>query len=554
MICPFFRKNEDYCDVGCGYISPHDVKMIVAFCQCRFGDCSKFQELASRFPQVAAEGGKEEAPRELPIAASQGHPPAAPHRADRPVAITFRKKWPLPYRLRYVTAHYHENFQQPKEATMSAEPIKNRGWTVTLAGTGINLALGILYAWSIFKSAISDSIKAGGPGAFNWDPASINDPYAVCCLIFAAAMILAGKVQDKFGPKITCIIGGLLVGTGFVWISQTTSYWAWVAGFGVLAGGGMGFGYSAATPPALKWFSPAKTGLIAGIVVSGFGLASVYIAPLATYLLTAYGMQKAMLVFGIAFTVIVCSLALLISNPPAGFSVDAATTSTNKAPAKKVVDVPPSKLFADVKFYTLWLCYFIGAGAGLMVIGSAKGLAKASMGEMAFLVVAIMAVGNAAGRLVAGVVSDKVGRANTLTFMLVFQAILMFLAIPGLAGKGNPLLVGLLVTFMVFNYGTNLALFPSFAKDYWGMKNFGMNYGILFSAWGMGGLLLVRIAEMLKVKTGSVNTTFAVAGVLLLVGAMMSLSLRTKKVAVTAEEPSAIGVEEEDMVLQKVSQ
>jgi MFS family permease len=461
-------------------------------------------------------------------------------------------KWPLPHHIRYISAnHCSSSIQLKEENEMTLQNASRKGWTVALAGTGINLALGILYTWSIFKGAIADSIATGGPDAFNWDKASINDPYAVACLVFAAAMILAGKVQDKFGPKVTCLIGGLLVGSGFVWISQTTNYWIWVAGFGVLAGAGMGFGYSAATPPALKWFPPARTGLIAGIVVSGFGLASVYIAPLATYLVGAYGLQKAMMFFGIGFAVVVCALALLISNPPVGFL--AGDQGGAGQAAKPMVDVPPSKIFRDARFYTLWLCYFIGAGAGLMVIGSAKGLAKASMGEMAFLVVAIMAVGNAGGRLVAGVVSDKVGRANTLTFMLVFQAILMFAAIPGLSGKGNPIFVALLVTFMVFNYGTNLSLFPSFAKDCWGMKNFGMNYGILFSAWGIGAAVLVRVSEMLKVKTGSFTTSFAVAGVMLLVGAMLSLSLRQPK-AVAVEQEALAGepLEEEDLEFQRV--
>ena len=126
----------------------------------------------------------------------------------------------------------------------------------------------------------------------------------------------------------------------------------------------------------------------------------------------------------------------------------------------------------------------------------------------------------------------------------------MFAAIPVLGGEGgNPFLVTLLVTGMVFNYGTNLSLFPSFAKDSWGMKHFGMNYGILFSAWGVGAFVLVRVSEMLKVKTGSMTMSFVVAGVLLLVGAMMSLSLRPKKVAVEATVPAS--VEEEDLVLQE---
>ena len=182
-----------------------------------------------------------------------------------------------------------------------SEAVKNKGWLVTFAGTGINLALGILYTWSIFKGSIEKSIKAGGEGAFNWDMAKLNDPYSVCCLVFAFSMILAGKCQDKFGPRVTAFLGGILVGLGLLLVSQTSNYYSWVIGFGVLAGAGIGFGYSAATPPALKWFPPAKTGLIAGLVVAGFGLASVYIAPLSEYLLKAFGIHTSMMIFAISF-------------------------------------------------------------------------------------------------------------------------------------------------------------------------------------------------------------------------------------------------------------
>jgi len=211
-----------------------------------------------------------------------------------------------------------------------SQMMKNRGWIVTFSGTGINLALGILYTWSIFKGAIRQSIEEGGEGAFNWDLASLNDPYAICCIVFAFMMILAGKCQDRFGPRRTALIGGVLVGLGFIWISQTTNYVAWVLGFGVLAGAGIGFGYAAATPPALKWFPPAKTGLIAGLVVCGFGLASLYIAPLAQHLLGIWGLQKAMLFFGIAFLVVVCGLAMLLVNPPAGFVAEGGGVNVSK--------------------------------------------------------------------------------------------------------------------------------------------------------------------------------------------------------------------------------
>lgn len=205
------------------------------------------------------------------------------------------------------------------------------------------------------------------------------------------------------------------------------------------------------------------------------------------------------------------------------------------------------------KFYALWVCFFIGAGAGLMVIGSATGLAKASLGEWAFLVVAVMSIGNAAGRVIAGVVSDKIGRANTLIIALVFQAALMFAAIPVVDGTySNALVLVLLVTFMVFNYGTNLSLFPSFAKDLWGVKNYGINYGILFSAWGVGAFALVKVGEMLKAKTGSFTMSFAVAGVLLMIAAMMANTLRAKAVEKAATVPAAIGEEELELQMAKV--
>ena len=476
------------------------------------------------------------------------------HRRNKPVIGAIKVRWPLSYRVQQLNQYGMDNsYMITKEADMGKQGVSSkRGWTVVMAGTGINLALGILYTWSIFKGAIADSIAGGGAGAFSWDKASINDPYATACLMFALAMIVAGKVQDKFGPRITCMIGGLMVGAGFIWISQTTNYWSWIAGFGVMAGMGIGFGYSSATPPALKWFPPAKTGLIAGIVVAGFGLASVYIAPLAQYLLGAYGLQQSMMYFGIGFVAITCFFGMFLANPPAGYVADpdAAAKSTVKAVVSE--DKSPSEILRTAKFFTLWTCFFIGAGAGLMVIGSAKGLAKASMGEMAFLVVAIMSVGNAAGRIVAGVVSDKIGRANTLVIMLVFQAALMFLAIPVIDGSySNPLAMPLLVTFMVFNYGTNLSLFPSFAKDLWGAKHFGMNYGILFSAWGVGAFALVRVSEMLRVKTGGFTMSFAAAGALLVVGAMLAGTLKTRK----AEVPVLEGAfeEEEDMVLSKAT-
>lgn len=412
-----------------------------------------------------------------------------------------------------------------------------QGFEVVAAGTGINLALGVLYTWSIFKGAIKQSIEKGGPEAFKWDMASLNDPYAVCCLVFALVMILAGKCQDVFGPMKTAIAGGILVGAGFIWSSQTTDYTSWVLGFGVLAGSGIAFGYSSATPAALKWFPPNRTGKVTGIVVAGFGLASVYIAPLSQYLLTNWGVQKAMLFYGLAFPVVVGVLALFLVNPPAGFVpegfIDRRTSDEQGVKERTkfhIENVSPAGMIRAPIFWWLWLLFFIGAGAGLMVIGSIAGMAKTSMGSLAFIAVAILAVGNAGGRIIAGMMSDRIGRKKTLLIMFAFQTILMFVAVPATTkGASNSLLIVLLASFIGFNYGANLSIFPSYVKDLWGMKNFGVNYGILFSAWGIGGLVLSKVSQNLIASTGDYRSSFMVAGTLLLFGTLFSFVMRDRK-------------------------
>jgi len=303
------------------------------------------------------------------------------------------------------------------------------------------------------------------------------------------------------------------------------------------AGTGIAFGYSSATPAALKWYPPTKTGKIAGIVVSGFGLASVYIAPLAKYLLNQWGLQQSMLFFGVAFLVVVSFLALFLINPPAGYEPSGFVCRRSKGEAGvkartlfKDTDATPWEMIKSPEFWPLWVLYFIGAGAGLMVIGSVAGMAKASLGEKAFYAVAILAAGNAGGRIAAGVLSERIGRRKTLAAMFSFQALLMFAAIP-ITGSASvsPFLLVLIATGSGFNYGANLALFPSFTKDHWGMKNFGVNYGILFTAWGMGGLVMSRTSQALVAESGSYGTAFLFSGILLILGVFIIIVMRDRK-------------------------
>lgn len=423
-----------------------------------------------------------------------------------------------------------------------SESIRDRGTIVTAAGTGINLALGVLYTWSIFKAEIKASIQRGGPEAFAWSATDLNDPYALCCLVFAFVMIAAGKIQDRIGPRIAAAIGALLVGAGFLLVADSTSYVVWLLGFGGLVGAGIAFGYSSATPPALKWFPPHLTGRIAGVVVSGFGLASLYIAPLAKHLLGGWGLGPTMQFFGVAFFIVVGLLSLALVNPPAGFVPRGFVDRRAGAPGAPAVpfkeaSLQPRDILRTREFWLLWVIYFIGAGAGLMVIGNIAGMAQQALGERAFLAVAILAIGNAGGRIAAGALSDRIGRRRTLVLVLSLQALLMVCAVPVVGGGASALLVLLLATAIGFNYGANLAIFPAITKGLWGIAHFGVNYGLVFTAWGVGGFVLAKSSQILQARSGSFATSCTAAALLLAAGALLATRVHERR---KAESPPPV--------------
>ena len=412
-----------------------------------------------------------------------------------------------------------------------------QGLKVTLAATGINLALGILYAWSVIKGGIPDS--------WGWTNADKALPYSVACMMFAVAMIPAGLLQDRIGPRWVATLGGLFTGVGCIIAglggSSLTSF---VVGFGIFAGIGIGFGYASATPPAVKWFPPQKTGLVAGIVVSGFGLASVYIAPLAKKLLDAFattgpngaaekGISQTMLYFGIGFLVVVGILSQLLKNPPHAASPVKAGAS---GAAQVHVDVGWKMMLSTPQFYVLWAMFFAGAAAGLTFISVAQQLGKQALGELAFLAVVVLAIGNAGGRILAGSISDKIGRQWTLFGAFLIQACTVFGLYASKSGAGWPVIL-VLVLLIGANYGANLSLFPSAAKDYFGLKGFGLNYGVLFSAWGLAGLVMPWVNGKITDMTGSGDLAYFIIIGMLAVGAALTFVSRSLARAALAETP-----------------
>ncbi|MGD0516255.1 MAG: OFA family MFS transporter [Thermoguttaceae bacterium] len=406
------------------------------------------------------------------------------------------------------------------------QPLKNYGVRVTLAAVGINLALGILYTWSVISKDI--------PQGWKWSEADKSWPYSIACLVFSLMMVPAGRLQDRIGPRIVATVGGLLVGIGMILASFSHAPVGYILGFGLLAGSGIGCGYASATPPAVKWFSAKRTGLIAGIVVSGFGLASVYAAPLTKWLIATFSLPTAMLTLGIAFMIVVVGLSQLLVAPPAGYVPAGSAPKVAPGPNAKKEDFSPSEMLHTGQFYLLWFMYTCGAGAGLMVISKLATIATKQAGlDLGFLLVAALAVGNGAGRILAGVLSDKLGRKATMFGCFVMQAVLVIILSLAKADTflANGLVMALLSALIGANYGANLSLFPSITKDYYGLKNFGVNYGLVFTAWGVGGFMLSLGAG----KLYDIYNTFAYAyygaSTLLIMAAIVTFLVKPPRIA-----------------------
>lgn len=393
-----------------------------------------------------------------------------------------------------------------------------RGGIVTFAGFGINLALGVLYSWSIFAKQLTDS--------WGWSTGQSSLPYAVAVAMFASVLAFGGRAQDRFGPRIVATIGGVLVGGGLLLsgLASADNVAPLVIGFGVLTGSGIALGFVSTFPAAAKWFPPKRRGLITGLVVSGFGIASVYIAPLTQYLLHQIGINSTFRLLGIAFLIVTVGLAQLLRNPPVALVARAALTSERAGSCR----VGPREydwheMVRTRQFVLLWLMYGLTAFAGIMIIGHMAQITAEQVGvDLGFLLVAVLAVGNAAGRVAAGTLSDRWSVIRTMTLIFTLQALTMLVV--GEASSAATLSVAAFV--IGFNYGADLSLFPCIVSEYYGQANQGVNYGLVFTSWGVGGVFGSMIAGFIADSTGSYDAAFTLAAAMCGVSALLTLITR----------------------------
>ncbi|MGO9013716.1 MAG: OFA family MFS transporter [Dissulfurispiraceae bacterium] len=420
--------------------------------------------------------------------------------------------------------------------TSEENKVPAKAWVVTFAGTAINLCLGILYAWSVWAAALINVKQAGQPmtgineGWTYLTNAEAATPFSLCVIIFAIFMILGGRIQDKYGPKVGATLGGLCLAAGCILAGLMKSYNGLIIGFGILGGIGMGIGYAAPTPAALKWFGPHKRGLVAGLVVGGYGGAALYIAPLAKSLIDSYGISGSFIALGILFAIVVVVAGQLLAWPPTGYVPPAAkgvTAASAAATAKKqsAHDWSAGEMAKTWQFYALVVLFIGSTQSGLMIIANAAGiLATTAKGIPFFALNAWILVSfggaiNALGRVGTGLYSDKIGRANAYTLNCIVSALCLF-AMPSIIASKNVFLLFLAVGIAYWQYGGGLSLLPAFTADFYGAKNLGFNYGLVFMGWGLG-FFMARLAGTIKDITGSLDYAFYLSAAVLIVAVVL---------------------------------
>ena len=408
---------------------------------------------------------------------------------------------------------------------MQEQKIQKRANIILLAGVLFNLSVGVLYAWSVIKVRLTASAAEEGWG---WTSSQAGLPYTLAILCFALGLLIGGRIQDKIGPRPVVTCGGIFVGLGLILSGLAGNNPAAVAVcFGVLTGLGIGLGYGCVTPPALKWFHPAKKGMVSGLIVGGFGFGAVYFAPLTNSLLINFDIEKTFLILGIAILIISTSIAQLVKNPPPGYvPLTPANVKQNSVKTSQSVDHTWREMLKTKRFYLMFIIFLFSSSIGLMVLGNITKIASTQIGitdtAVLAILVSFMAIMNTCGRVAGGFMSDKIGRINTLFVVIVLQLLNMigFMFYQSLAA----LIVGIIG--IGFCFGAILSVFPALTADQFGLKNYGANYGIVYLSWGLSGVVAPVIANYFFDLHGNFITAYIICAVMMSIMILVNYLLK----------------------------
>lgn len=396
----------------------------------------------------------------------------------------------------------------------------NRWWRI-VGGISMNLATGMIYTWSVFVTPLEKQ--------FGWKRQETSMVFTCAVVVLALSFAIGGRIQDKYGPFVCSLTGSLLLSFGLILCGRIMTPVSIFINFGLVAGAGCGLGYSTPIPVLAKWF-PDKRGLAVGLVVGACGIGPAIFGPLAQLkLIPKYGLPTTFKVLGIIFLFLTMLGVLLLRNPPIDFQPVGSRLSRSPKHAPSPHQFGTREMLLTPTFYMMWMGYALGTSAGLMVVSQlvpfahSVGIANA---VVATLTLVIGALGNGGGRVLSGWLSDQIGRVNVLRGTITISVIAMaFLARAG----GSPASLYAAVFAVYWCYGTQLSVNGSATADFWGTDNAGANYGLMFSAWGIAGIIGPEIGGRLYDKYHTYNEAFYVAALLSAFALLCELLARRPK-------------------------
>ena len=410
--------------------------------------------------------------------------------------------------------------------------VPNR-WVIAVAGVVMQLALGAVYAWSVFRDPLMT--------AFGWDISQVTLTFSITIALVGFAAFSSGLLMNRIGPRTVGLAAALLYGGGVFLASFSADrlWWLYLS-YGVISGIGLGLGYIIPIATLVKWF-PDRRGFITGIAVAGFGAGALLTGPIATnVLIPGFGVLGTFAILGIAYIIMVGVAALFMVNPPDGWKPEGWEPDTSVQRGSSGLDFELGDALKRWQWYALWAILTLNVVAGIAIISQAAPMAQEVTGVNAAVasgLVALISIANGAGRFLWAWFSDLIGRKWVFLTMFLLQAAIFFI-LPLVSAF---FLFAVLVMVVLTCYGGGFGTMPAFNADYFGSKNVGTIYGLMITAWSAGGVLGPILIANIREATGSyAGALYIIAGIMVL-STLVPLIIRPPR---SRREPRASRTEE----------
>jgi OFA family oxalate/formate antiporter-like MFS transporter len=397
----------------------------------------------------------------------------------------------------------------------------NNRWVIAIAGVFFQIALGAVYAWSVFRAPLAKQ--------FGWSISEITLTFTISIFVLGFAAFFGGLWLNRKGPRIVALTGGALYGLG-VFLASFTHNLSWLyISYGLIGGIGLGLGYIVPVAVLVKWF-PDRRGLITGIAVGGFGAGALLTAPVATRLIQSVGVLSTFAYLGIAYLVVTIISGSFMQNPPDGWKPEGWSPTASQTSQRAGHDFMLSEALKTWQWWALWMLLFLNTCAGISVISQEAPIFQELTGASAIVaagMVGLASIGNAVGRVFWAWVSDLITRRATFAVMFILQ-VLLFWFLPNIA----TISLMTIVTFVVLMcYGGGFGTMPAFTADYFGPKNVGPIYGLMLTAWSFASAVGPLVMAHMRETAGSYRGALHVIAGVMAISILLPILVRPPRAA-----------------------